>query len=118
MDGGGIAETGRGADVIVGQPDNALTLVVPHGQTTTSVNAGDGPTVAVFDPVGGSESEPAVVAAGDDHISDTRLVPIRQANLAADRVTVEAMITGATVELADELAAGGHHDGVKSGRSV
>jgi hypothetical protein len=28
------------------------------------------------------------------------------------------MITGAAVEVSDKLAGGGHHDGVKAGRSV
>ena len=49
---------------------------MPDGETTAAVDVGDGPPVAVFDPVGGRESEPAVVAAGDDHISDTGLITV------------------------------------------
>ena len=37
---------------------------------------------------------------------------------ASRRSPVEAMITGATVEFGDQLAGGGEHDRVKSGRSV
>ena len=44
-------------------------------------DAGDGPPVAVLDPVGGGEAESAVVAAGDDHISDTGLVAVGQTHL-------------------------------------
>ena len=77
VDGGGVAETGRGADVVGGQPDGAVTAVVPHGQVAASADLGDGPAVAVLDPVGWREAESAVVAAGDDHIADTGLVPVR-----------------------------------------
>jgi hypothetical protein len=76
MDGGGIAETGRGVDVVDRQPDAELAAGVPHGQLALFADAGDGPPVAVFDPVGRGESESAVVAAGDDHISDTGLVAV------------------------------------------
>ena len=44
---------------------------MPHTQVTLLADVGDGSAVAVFDPVGGGEVESAVVAAGDDHISDT-----------------------------------------------
>ena len=79
---------------------------------------GDSPAVAVFDPVGGGEAESSVVAAGDDHISDTGLVSVGQAHLAAGRVTAEAMITGSSVEFGDKFSGGGDHDRVESGRSV
>jgi hypothetical protein len=118
VDGGGIAETSRAADVVGGQPDGALTLVVPDSQTTASTGMGDGPPVAVLDPVRGSESKPAVVGPGDDHISDTRLIAVGQTHLRRGWEVVEAMITGATVELGDKLAGGGEHDGVKAGRSI
>ena len=118
MDGGGIAETGRGAHIVNGQPDGQLAAVVPDREVTAPADVGDGPPVAVLDPVGGGESESAVVAAGDDHISDTGLVPVGQTHLPSDRVTVEAMIAGAAVEFGDQLAGGGEHDRVKSGSSV
>jgi hypothetical protein len=49
---------------------------VSHGQVAAFADMGDGPTVAVFDPVGWGEAKSAVVAAGDDHIADTALVAI------------------------------------------
>jgi hypothetical protein len=76
MDGAGIAETRRGENVVGGQPDSALTLVVPHSQVALFADMGDSPAVAVFDPVVGREAESAVVASGDDHIADTCLVSI------------------------------------------
>ena len=91
---------------------------MPDSQRTGSSDADDGPAVAVLDPVGGAQPEPAVIAAGDDHISDTGLVPVSQVHLSSGRDVADAMITGATVEFGDELAGGGEHDGVKSGRSV
>ncbi len=81
MDGGGVAETGRGAHIVDGQPDGELAAVVPDREVTAPADAGDGPPVAVLDPVGGGESESAVVAAGDDHISDTGLVAVGQTHL-------------------------------------
>ena len=81
MDGGGVAETGRGAHIVNGQPDGELAAVVPDRKVTASADAGDGPPVAVLDPVGGSEAESAVVGPGDDHISDTGPVPVGQTHL-------------------------------------
>jgi hypothetical protein len=113
MDGGCIAETGRGTHIIERQPDGQVAAIVPDREVTAPADTGDGPPVAILDPIGGSESKSAVVAAGDDHISDTGLVPVRQTHLGRGRETVEAMITGATVELGDKLAGGGEHDRVK-----
>ena len=76
MDGAGIAETGRGAHIVNRQPDPVVAAGVPDSQVTLLADMGDGPAVAVLDPIGGSESESAVVATGDDHISDTGQVPI------------------------------------------
>ena len=82
VDGGGVAETGRGADVVGGQPDGEVAAVVPDREVTAPADVGDGPPVAVLDPVGGGEAESAVVAAGDDHISDTGPVSVGQRHLA------------------------------------
>ena len=75
VDGGGIAETGRLADIVGGESDHEVATGVPHGEPAVVAHCGDGPTVPVFDPVGGGEAQSVVVAAGDDHISDTGLVP-------------------------------------------
>jgi hypothetical protein len=64
VDGGGVAETGRGAHIAKGQPDGEVAAVVPDGEVTAPADAGDGPPVAVLDPVGGAESELAVVCCG------------------------------------------------------
>ena len=64
MDGGGVAETGRGAHIIGRQPDGQLAAVVPDREVTVPADAGDGPPVAVLHPVGGAESESAVVGRG------------------------------------------------------
>jgi hypothetical protein len=85
VDGGGIPETGRGPHIVNRQPDGEVAAVVPDREVTAPPDAGDGPPVAVFDPVRCGESESAVVAAGDDHISDTGLVPVGQTHLPYDR---------------------------------
>ena len=62
VDGGGVAETGRLADIVGGEPDGEVAAGVPDGQVTLLADLGDGPAVPVLDPVGGGETEPAVVA--------------------------------------------------------
>src|SRR5215218_3614699 len=91
---------------------------MPDGEPTAAVDVGDGPAVAVLDPVGGRESEAPIVRAGDDHVADTRLVSVPQTHLWPGCGTVETMITGSAVELSDELAGGGEHDRVESDGSV
>jgi hypothetical protein len=63
-------------NVVGWQPGGAVAAVVSHDQVAAA-DSSDGPAVAVFDPVGRGEAKSAVVAAGDDHIADTGLVPIR-----------------------------------------
>jgi hypothetical protein len=48
MDGGGVAETGRGSNVITGQPDGEVAAGVSDSEPTAAVDVGDGPAVAVF----------------------------------------------------------------------
>ncbi len=91
---------------------------MPDGQATAAVDVGDGPAVAVLDPVGGRESEASIVRAGDDHVADTRPVSVPQTHFLPGRGTAEAMITGSAVELSDELAGRSEHDRVESGGSV
>ena len=91
---------------------------MPDREVTAPADAGDGPPVAVLNPVGGGESESPVVAAGDDHIPDTGLVAVSQPHHRTRHIPVEALITGATVEFGDQLARGGEHDGIESSRSV
>jgi hypothetical protein len=81
MDGAGIAQTGRLTHILTRQPDGQEAAGVSHGQVTVFGDLGDDPPVPVFHPVGGGEAESAVVAAGDDHISDTGPVPVSQRHL-------------------------------------
>jgi hypothetical protein len=115
MDGGGVTETGRLMYLIAGQSDGQVAAGGPHRRVTAPPDTGDGPPVAILNPVGCGESEAAVVGPGDDHISDTGLIPISQTHLRRRRGLVEAIITGATVEFGDKLASGCEHDRVTSG---
>ena len=94
VDGGGVAETGRGLHVVGGQPDGQPAAVVPDREVTAPADVGDGPAVAVLDPVGGGEAESAVVGAGDDHISDAGLVPVGQRHLGCRSGVIETMRRG------------------------
>jgi hypothetical protein len=118
MDGGGVAETGRLADVVGGESDREVAAVVPDRQLTVPTDMGDGPTVPVFDPVGDGQPDPSVVAAGDDHISDTGRVPVGQRHLGYCRGVIETMRAGPAVELGDEIPGGGDHDRVEPSRSI
>jgi len=81
VDGGGVAEAGRVADVVGGESDRAVAADVPHGQVSVFRHICDGPAIAVLDPVSGGEAESAVVPAGDDHVSDAGPVSIGQPHL-------------------------------------
>jgi hypothetical protein len=118
VNGGGIAETGRGAHIVERQPDGEVATVVADRQVTAPADTGDGPPVAVFHPVGGTESESAVVAARDDHISDTGLISIGQSHLRSGRGVIKTMRPGTAVEFSDKLAAWGEHDRVEPRRPI
>ena len=107
VDGGGVPEAGPIADVVRGEPDSEVAAAVADDQVAPATYSSDDPTVSVLDPIGGAESESTVVGAGDDHIADTGLIPIRQAHPATDRVTAEAMIAGLSVEFGDKFSGGG-----------
>jgi hypothetical protein len=51
VDGAGVAETGRGADVVGGESADKLAAVAPDGQVAVPPDVGDGPAVAVLNPV-------------------------------------------------------------------
>ena len=103
VDGGGVAETGRLADIVGGESDGEAAAVVSDSQVAVSADMGDGPAVAVFDPVGGGEAESSVVAAGDDHISDTGPVPVGQRHLGCRRGVIEPMRAGTGVQFGDQV---------------
>jgi hypothetical protein len=91
---------------------------VSDGEVAFLTDSGDRPAVAVFDPVGGSEAEPSVVAARDDYVSDTGLVPVGQPDRRIRDVPVEAVVSGAAVQVGHQFAGGGKHDRVQPGRPV
>ena len=74
---------------------------------------GDGPAVAVLDPVVGAEAQPAVVVAGDDGVADVARLPSAKAHLRAGVASGEAVGLGALVELGDQVAGGGEHERVE-----
>ena len=79
---------------------------MPHLQSAALGDMQDCPSVAVFDPVGGSDAEPPVVSAGDDHIAGGRPVSVGQFDLSATAGVVEALGARAPVQLGDEVAGG------------
>src|SRR4029453_10478337 len=83
VDGAGVAEFGDTADVVSWQGHSAAVLCVPHLQIAGPADIQDGPSVAVFDPVGGADAEPPVVSPGDDHIAGGRPVAVGQLDLSA-----------------------------------
>ena len=118
VDGGGVAEAGRLADIVGGESDREVAAGVPYGQVTVFADMGDGPAVAVLHPVGGGEAEPSVVAAGDDHVSDTGPVTVGQRHLGCRRRVIEPMRAGTSVQFGDQVAGRGDHDRVQPSRSV
>jgi hypothetical protein len=115
MDGGGVAEAGRLAQVVNRQSDCQLAAGVSHGEPTAAVDVGDGPAAAVLDPVRGRESEASIVRAGEDDVADTGPVSVAQTHFLLGRDVAEAMLAGAAVELSDELVGRSEHDRVESG---
>jgi hypothetical protein len=91
---------------------------VQHGQVAAVADVGNGPTVTVFDPVGGGDAEPPVVGAGDDHIRDTGPVPVGQRHLGYCRGVIETMPPDTAVEFGDQVPGGGDHDRVQPSCSV
>ena len=118
VDGGGVAETGRLADIGGGEPDREVAAGVPYGQVALLADMGDGPAVPVLDPVGGGEAQSAVVAAGDDHISNTGPVSVGQRHLGCRGGVIEPMRTGTSVQFGDEVPGGGDHDRVEPSCSI
>jgi hypothetical protein len=118
MDGGGVAKTGRRLNVVGGESDGQVAAGVSHGQVTVFSDVGDHPAVPVFHPIRGGEAEAPVVAAGDDHISDTRLIAISQRHSGSGNGVVEAMLPGTAVEFVDELSGGRDHDRVEPRRPI
>src|SRR5215211_7180840 len=118
VDGAGVAETGGVLDVVGGQPDSQPAAVVADSEVALLADAGYGPAVAVLDPVGGSQPESAVVAAGDDHISDTGPISVGQGHFGCGRRVIEPMRACTSVQFGHEVPGGGDHNRVESSRSI
>src|SRR5829696_2654401 len=80
VDGGGVAELDRLPHIVPGQGDRLAGAAVEGADAAVGGEGGDGPPVAVADPVPAG-GEAAVVAAGDDQVIDTGAVPVRQVDL-------------------------------------
>jgi hypothetical protein len=117
VDGGGVAETGRGSDVVGGQSDRVVAAGVPYSQVGLA-DLDNGPSVAVFDPITGSEAQPPVVGSGDDHVSDTGPVSVGQCHLGGGRAVINTIRSGTAVEFGDQVPSRGDHDRVEPSRSV
>ena len=75
---------------------------VPDRELTAPADTGDGPPVAVLDPVGGGEAESPSLARV--MITSPTLARFPSANRTSDRRgLIEAMITGAAVEVGNQL---------------
>ena len=78
---GGVAELGGGLNVGGRQPYPVPVAQVLDVKIAVAADGAYGPAVTVFDPVGRCQPQLAVVAAGDDQVTDTGAVPIGQRHL-------------------------------------
>src|SRR5690606_14264343 len=69
-----------------------------------AVDRGDGPPVTVLDPVGATDAQPAVVAAGDDDVSGGGVGAVGEDHLATRGVATRPSRSRAGVEAGNELA--------------
>ena len=101
VDGGGVPEAGPLADVVGREAYSAVAAGVADGQVAVLAEVGDGPAVAVLNPIDGSKAQPSVVGPGDDHISDTGPVPVGQGHFGCGRGVIETMCAGTSVQFGD-----------------
>src|SRR6188472_318200 len=94
VDGGGVAELDRLPHIRAGQGDGLAGAAVDGADPAVRGEAGDGPAVTVADPPGAA-GHPAVVAAGDDQVAGTGLVPVCELNLSVRGVADEPVDSGA-----------------------
>ena len=116
--GGRVPQLDLPGDVVGGEPDEPAVVEVLHGQPAVAVDPVDGPAVAVLHPVGGAGAQPAVVAAGDDHVAGAGLVPVGQVDGCCRGAAADVFGAGALVELRGEFAGGGEHQRIQPGVPV
>src|SRR3954447_9632887 len=116
--GRGVTQFGSGGHVVGGQGDGAAAPYLPHSHTTSPAQVENGPPVAVFHPVGCSETQSAIIPTGDDQVTDAGRVTVGELDLLAGSAAGETVVAGALVEGADQLPGGGQHDRVEATAAV
>ena len=79
----GVPELDVLGDVRGGEPKGTTEPVMSRGDAVIGVDLGDGPTVAVLDPVTCREDQPAVVASGDDDVAGGCPIAVVERDLCA-----------------------------------
>jgi hypothetical protein len=115
----GITQFHEISYIVGGQVDGAAGPAMLYPQPAVSINIQDGPTVAVFHPIGGRCAEPAIIPTGDDQLAGTSPVSIRQPDLQSRRGRrVQAVGASPLVELGDQVTRGGKHDRIQATAAV
>ena len=115
VDGARVAEFDGLGDVAGGQDHGLPVGLVDRAEVAVGGDAGDGPAVAVADPVGARGAQPTVVQAGDDHVADRGVAAVGEGDGAGGLDAVAEVGLGAGVEFGDQVAGGGDHEGVRAG---
>ena len=89
---------------------------VARREGPVGVGLGDLPPVTVLHEVRGRDAQPAVVLAGDDHVTSRGVVVVRQRHLAVlgGPGAGDPRGSGAAVQVGDELPGGSQHDRVQA----
>jgi hypothetical protein len=101
-----VGETGGGDIKLASSSAWSRVLGTDAVGGSPNCDVGDCPAVPVFHPVPGGEAESAVVAAGDDHISDIRLIAVGQRHLGCRSGVVESMLPGRRLSCATRCRVG------------
>lgn len=115
VDGARVAEFDRLGYVAGGQDHGLPVGLVDHAEVPVGRDAGDGPAVAVADPVSARGAQPAVVQAGDDDVADRGIAAVGERHGARGVNAVVEVGLGAGVEFGDQRSGGGDHEGVGAG---
>jgi hypothetical protein len=113
VDGGGVAEFDRLSHIHTGKGDGSAGAAVDGADPAVGGEARDGPPVTVADPPCAA-GKPAVIAASDDQVASTCLVPVREFNQPGRGVAGEPGTSGAVVEVGDLAAGRGQHQRVQT----
>src|SRR5262249_29947718 len=114
--GGGVPELDVLRDVLRRQPDPKVRLKVPGVEAAVHSDAGDGPAVAVLDPIGDAGAQATVVVSGQDDVADGGPVPVGQLDLGSGDGAAKASCAGGPVQSCDEIAGGRQHQALAAFR--